>query len=425
MSGSETGNGGSSLISDGSLSTIGAVLATGISGIASIIIARELGVESRGRWAVISSLAVIVSTFASAGLPIAVAFGGARLGGDDRVRFVQSALIATVVLATTAGAVYLGVAAILRPPAPAAVVAVGLSIPAATVVYAVGHALTLTVGSMRWYAAAQVLAALATLVAIIALAIAGAVTVLAVVIVSAGAQLIGACVCFVVLRGRHVLGTRLVVRDRATAVRALRPYLVYAAMTFATLSLTQVVQRLDLLLVSGFRGSHAAGLYAVAVQLTDLMLVVPGALGLVMFRRGARGSLGHFTDTMRVLRLTALFGIAASLLALALAGWAVPLVYGNAYRGAVTPLRWLLPGVIAFSVQSVLSSYLAGRGRPRAVLVAWLLGAVFGIGVDLFVIPAYGVVGAAIVSSLSYLLVTSVHIKAMRSLAPNGVAEVL
>jgi O-antigen/teichoic acid export membrane protein len=106
--------------------------------------------------------------------------------------------------------------------------------------------------------------------------------------------------------------------------------------------------------------------------------------------------------------------------ALAVAGWIVPLVFSSGYRGSVLPLRLLLPGTVAFSLQSVLSQYLAGRGRPRLVLVAWTAGAVLGIGADLFVIPAYGIAGAAVVSSLSYLLVTALHLAALRSVRPGG-----
>lgn len=411
--------GDSSLLSDARLGTVGAVAGTLISGIASIVIARELGVTSRGRWAVISSLALIVSTVASSGLPVAVAYGSSQLQGRERVCLVQAALVGAAALAAFAGLIYVAIAVIIQPPAPAAAVIVGLAIPAATVCYAVVHALTLTIASMRWYALAQVVASVVTLTAVIMLALSIGLTVLLVVAISAGAQLVGAFICLVALRRGRLLGERLLLDGRRAVVRVLRPHLAYAMITFVTLSLTQVVQRFDVLLVNGYRGPHAAGLYAVAAQLTDLMLVVPAALGLVMFRRGARGSAEHFSDAVRVLTFTGLFGAAASVLALLLSGWAVPLVFGAAYRGAVSPLRWLLPGVIAFSVQSVLSSYLAGRGRPRVVLVAWLLGGTFGIGADLFVIPAYGIVGAAVVSSLSYVLVTSLHVRAMLSARPR------
>jgi O-antigen/teichoic acid export membrane protein len=112
--------------------------------------------------------------------------------------------------------------------------------------------------------------------------------------------------------------------------------------------------------------------------------------------------------------------VAAAIAAAALAGWLVPFVFGTAYRGSIEPLRWLLPGTLAFSLQSVLSNYIAGRGRPRLVLIAWLAGAVVAIAADLVVIPAFGIAGAAIVSSASYVLVTSIHFRALRSVTTGA-----
>ncbi len=248
--------------------------------------------------------------------------------------------------------------------------------------------------------------------------LADSLSVLAVVAVSAGGQALGAGVSLVGLRMSRSVGGRWLIPP-ATAVRVLRPYLAYALITFATLSLTQIVQRVDVLLVSGYRGAHAAGLYAVAVQITDLMLVVPAALGLVMFRRGARSNPEHYRDAMSVLRWVGLFAVVTAIFALLIASWIIPVVFGTAYRGSVAPLRLMLPGVVAFSLQSVLSQYLAGRGRPRIVLVAWLTGAVVGVTADLIVIPADGITGAAVVSSVSYLIVTGLHFRALRRMRPG------
>ncbi len=411
-----------SLLSDAMLGTVGAVASTALSGIASIVIARELGVTARGRWAVIASLAVMVSAIASSGLPTAAAYAGARLRSVDRVRLVQAAIAGALALGVLAALAYLAAAAIVQPPAPTFAIVAGLTIPLATVWYSVTHQVTLTAASMRWYASAQLVVSVVTLAAVLVLAFTTGLTVLLVVLVSAGAQLTGAAVSVSALRRRRAIGDRPLLSGPKMAAHVLRPYLSYALITFATLSLTQIVQRFDVLLVNGYRGPHAAGLYAVAVQVTDLMLVVPTALGFVMFRRGARAAPDHYSDALVILRWTTLFGIVAALLALVLAGWAVPLVFGSSYHGSVAPLRWLLPGTVAFSLQSVLSNYLAGRGRPRIVLVAWLLGAVVGIGADLLVIPADGVVGAAIVASLSYVLVTGIHVRALRSIRPARAA---
>jgi O-antigen/teichoic acid export membrane protein len=412
----------SSLLSDATLSTAGALGATVLSGIASIIIARSLGVTARGRWAVISSLAVTVGTIGGAGLPIATAYAAARLRGAARRELVQSALVATVVCGCLSALVYLILGTVLQLPAPTAAVVVGAAIPAATIAYAVTHQLTLTVGSMRWFAVIQLANALVTLVAVGLLALTFGLTVLAVVIISAGGSAVGAVVSLVALRRSAVLGTRPWVKRPVAIAAALRPYLLYALMTFATLSLTQIVQRVDVLLIGGYRGPHAAGLYAVAVQVTDLMLVVPAALGLAMFRRGANSAPTHYKDARILLRLTGAIAVIGALVALVLGGWIIPLVFGSAYRGSVDPFRLLLPGTIAFSLQSVLSQYLAGRGRPRIVLIAWITGAVLGLVADLIVIPAYGITGAAVVSSASYVIVTGLHLHGFRQIRPPTAA---
>jgi O-antigen/teichoic acid export membrane protein len=408
--------GRSSLLSDTVLSTGGALGATLIAGIASILIARALGVTARGRWAVISSLAVLVGTLGATGLPIAAAYGAARLRGRERHRLIQATGAAAIGLSALAAVVYLGLAAILALPAPNAAVAVGAAIPLTMILYAVAHQLTLTVSTMRWFAAIQLVNAAATLGAVGALAAAGALTVLAVVTVSAGGASVGAVTSYVALRRSDAIGPRPWVWRPRTVAPVLRPYLAYSLMTFATLSLTQVVQRVDVLLIGGYRGPHAAGLYAVAVQVTDLMLVIPGALGLAMFRRGAHAAPSHYHDALLVLRFTALIGVVGAVLAFLLAGWALPLVFGSGYRGSVGAFRLLLPGTIAFSLQSVLSQYLASRGRPRIVLIAWVTGAVTGLIADLIVIPAAGVTGAAIVSSASYVLVTVLHVHGFRAM---------
>lgn len=405
------------LRSDAVLGALGAIVSTGLSGIASIVIARELGVTGRGRWAVISSLAVLVATIASSGLPIAASYASARARGSERARTVQAALTLSAVLALLAGAGYLAAAAIIHLPAGAAAVVTALAIPVTSVCYTVAQRLTLTASPMSWYAWAQISGSLVTLLAVVVLGVTTHLTVLMVIITSVGGQVVGTAVSLTALDRHEALGPWLGISIRSAA-RMLRPYLGYAVITFATLSLTQIVQRVDVLLVSGYRGPRAAGLYSVAVSFNDLLLVVPGALGYVMFRRGARSAPAHFSEALVVLRWTAAFAVVASLFTLVLADRLVRLLFGSAYHGSVEPLRWLLPGAIAFSIQSVLSNYLASRGRPRIVLVAWLTGAVIGIGSDLFVIPAYGIVGAAIVSSVSYIIVTGFHVQALRNIRP-------
>jgi O-antigen/teichoic acid export membrane protein len=218
---------------------------------------------------------------------------------------------------------------------------------------------------------------------------------------------------------RYVFGSGAELGLRA-AWRTMRPYVGYAITVFAITSLTQVVQKLDIVIVEGFRGPSSAGRYAVAVQLGDVLLVIPAALGYLVFRQGALSRPRHWGDLFQALRWT-LAVTAVGALAMGLV--ADPLlraVFGDAYAGATRALVPLLPGVVLLAAQSVISNYLAGRGRPRAVLVAWTITAIASVAGTLAVVPTYGIAGAGVVSSVSYALVLGLHLRILRTLRPRG-----
>jgi O-antigen/teichoic acid export membrane protein len=411
---------GAGLRGQAAQSAAAAIGSTALSAVASVIIARKLGVVARGQFAVISSLAVLLGTFSMLGLPTAASFAAARLAGDERTRVVQAALWAAAALALLAGLAYaLGSWFLLSSSAGRAVVLSGAGVASVIVLSQVSRQVALTTVPVGWFASSQVASAILMLIGVALLA--DRLTIGVVVALSILASASGVLLALVGLVRHRVLGRRVVVRGLRQASAILRPYIGYAMMTFGTISLAHLTQRADVLLIQAYRGSRDAGLYAVAVQVSDLMLVVPGALGYVVFRAGARSDYGHWGGTLRTLRWTV--GL-STVVAAGLGVLASPLmdgVFGSGYASAAEPLRWLLPGAVLLALQSVMSSYIAARGRPRRVLLAWLTGATVGLGLDLVAIPAYGIRGAAAVSSFSYLVVLLLHLEALRAVRSRDV----
>src|SRR5207237_8390785 len=81
------------------------------------------------------------------------------------------------------------------------------------------------------------------------------------------------------------------------------------------------------------------------------------------------------------------------------------MVFGKRFLPAVSPCIWLMPGSFLLGVETVIVQYLNSLGFPRIIAYSWLLVTALNIGVNLWAIPTYGIVGAAIVSIISYSLV--------------------
>jgi O-antigen/teichoic acid export membrane protein len=167
--------------------------------------------------------------------------------------------------------------------------------------------------------------------------------------------------------------------------------------------------RLDLVIVTALLGFAAAGNYAVAFAAVELLWVFPSALSVVLFPGVAaahRAETKHSVETTTQLaRLMTLLLVTCGAAGAALAPFVIPLVFSEQYREAIVPLEILIPGVILYGVQTVLTSDLSGRGHPGVVSVVTAAGVVLMVALDLVLIPAIGLPGAAIAASISYALV--------------------
>jgi len=103
----------------------------------------------------------------------------------------------------------------------------------------------------------------------------------------------------------------------------------------------------------------------------------------------------------------------------------VRIVYGAQFADAGVALRLILPGIVAYSVVAVLSRYITGRGRPGTGTLILVAGLALNIGANLFLIPAYGIRGAAAASSLSYIVTAALTLVVFHRLSDRGLRETL
>jgi antigen flippase len=163
--------------------------------------------------------------------------------------------------------------------------------------------------------------------------------------------------------------------------------------------------RLDLTLLPAFVAARQLGYYAIAVSVASMVVVLFGQLQLVVFPVVARSTDSRGPALLgSSLRLVLLASSVVAIVLAALAPWLVPLVYGSAFAPAVRPLWLLLPGIVFWTATSIVASGLQAANKPGRASAAQLVGfAVTVIGL-LLTLPRFGILGAALTSSVSYTL---------------------
>ncbi|MEA2621083.1 MAG: hypothetical protein QOC97_1856 [Chloroflexota bacterium] len=164
-------------------------------------------------------------------------------------------------------------------------------------------------------------------------------------------------------------------------------------------------QRADVLLLGILAPAASLGVYVVAYQTVEPILVLATASGATVLALGhGHPEVERGGVTARLIRETLLAGGLLALLAAILAPVLVPLIYGAAFAAAVTPLLILLPGIVALSCGRIAMADLMRRNlleRMAAISVTVML---LNVALNLVLIPIFGPSGAATASLVSYTI---------------------
>lgn len=183
----------------------------------------------------------------------------------------------------------------------------------------------------------------------------------------------------------------------------LKNLLSYGLKIFLANILWMTSLRLDVFIVNYFLNPSAVGLYMTGVSYTELLRMVPTSLSGPLFPRVSASSMG---EAERISSLvTRLLSILLPLLALAfyfLAPLIIPFFFGKAFLPSVKVVGYLLPGIIAWSYASQISSYVVGRGHPEVQVYAGVAALLVTLLLDFSLIPRMGIIGASLASSCAY-----------------------
>jgi stage V sporulation protein B len=182
--------------------------------------------------------------------------------------------------------------------------------------------------------------------------------------------------------------------------------------------------RVDQFLVNDKTSTQQLGLYITAVTVAEMAQVLTGALTQVMLPKQAQGSLVDATAfSAVVVRVNLLFSCVVALGLAVVSPFAIRLVYGSEYTGAIVPLLALLPGIVGASVLGPCQTVLVRLNKPSRVAVIYFSMLALNIGLNLLLIPSLGITGASLSSTIAYVILSALMIRWISRATKHPVRE--
>jgi O-antigen/teichoic acid export membrane protein len=383
------------------LSQVGSALAGGLMG---IIVARLLGAAETGRFTVVLTAGVVLTTLTSLGVEVGLNYHVSRRHWPAAAAVRQSQL-AALVLGLAAGAAGVVLWLLLESSAfrgiPLWLLCAGLAAVPFSLSWTYTSFAALAQDRYEAYSVpppAQNGAALLLAGGLaIPFGIGGAV---------AGVTASHAAVA----AGMLVWGLRAFGAPPAGWVRdSLRRLKAAVAFGFRA-NLSNVLQmfnyRADLFVLNAVATQADVGRYAIAVSVTALGQLMPRALAAVVMPRVAALDATAESAALEMVMVKsvrhAVVIAAATAVILAAGLQLVPFVYGSEFEGTIVLGLILIPGITALGIGGVLSSSIVGKGKPQYSLYNVLIVTPPTLALYAVLIPSLEASGAALASSLSY-----------------------
>lgn len=164
------------------------------------------------------------------------------------------------------------------------------------------------------------------------------------------------------------------------------------------------VWRLDQMMLTALASSFTVGLYSVAVAISEITAILASSASDALMPEVASSKVA--ADSMVLLGKTIRLTFYAHLLALIplwiFAPYLLGMVYGESFVEATGVLRVLLVCSIVWSIALIVISGLNGLGRPGLSTIARLFSAVITVITLLYLLPKFGMMGAAFSSLIGY-----------------------
>lgn len=376
------------------------VFLIGIGLVTSIIVTRILGPEGRGFYAVATAIGATGVQFGNLGLHASNTYCVAR----DRTllpSLLGNTLIVSFVLGG-GGAVFAWMLFVLLPdlaPVKGLLLFMALAWIPFGLAYLLLQNLLLGVHEVRAYNKVELINNILAVVLIALLIVSGFVTVETVFLTSLIVLVISIALILYPLR-KHIN------RFPTASLTLFRENIPYGIKAYLAAFFSFLVLRADILMVKYILDAEQAGYYSLAVNMVDLVYMLPITAGTILFPKlsAMQNVDDKWSITKKVAGWMLLIMLFIALFTAILATPLIKILFGKQFIPAAPAFIWLLPGIVMLSLASIISGFIASITIPNAVVILYFAVFIFNVLLNFLLIPNFGIIGASMSSTICYIL---------------------
>ena len=168
--------------------------------------------------------------------------------------------------------------------------------------------------------------------------------------------------------------------------------------------------RLSFYFLEFYKGISSVGIFSVGVAFSEAIWTVSRSLSVVLYSDVVNSSDKNETliKTKTSLKISFMVTLVFIIFVVILPSQFYTMIFGKDFSETKKIVLLLSPGILAIAVSNIIGFYFAGINKLRILNVKSIIGLIFTVVGSVFAIPRWGIIGACVVTSISYCLSSSV-----------------
>ena len=187
--------------------------------------------------------------------------------------------------------------------------------------------------------------------------------------------------------------------------------------------MVSIYMKIDLIMIKEMLDTKAVGIYAAAVKLCEVLyflpVVVMSSLFPAIVEARKKDLIVYRKQVFRIYEIMIGATAIVAIITTFLADWIVYILYGSIYQEAATILQIYIWAFVFVSLGVVSSKYLVAENLEIYAMYRSILGAIINITLNWYLIPIYGIKGAAFATLITQIFVAYLFLFCFRSTRYN------
>ncbi|HLC60539.1 MAG TPA: flippase [Candidatus Nanoarchaeia archaeon] len=187
----------------------------------------------------------------------------------------------------------------------------------------------------------------------------------------------------------------------------------YSIFVTETSAAGMILYYTDIVALTYFSDLKSVGLYSVALPTTKVLLYFPRAISGVLLPLTSELWVKKKNDLLKIgieslYKYSIILIIPAVFIMFSFSDLLITVLYGKGYIMASNSMKVLSIGMIFAVLYGINISFFAGIGKPRITAIVVYAAAAFNFVGNIILIPIFGIIGAAITTTISYFIMMAV-----------------